>query len=826
MLLRHAPDTTPSSGPALRQAGPLPRRAAAWAAVLALLIAGCGGGGGGESSTPVPTSTPVVDGSAAAAPVTVAAAPPAETTTSATAPNSEAAAVVQAELAAANAAAAAAAAVKAEAAAAALAEKTVTAAQSNLSESAGAVSPPAAAPVNVQIPSSPGTAAQLIVRARGSLAAGVGPQMEVRVNGSVIGSVAVQSTSFTDFSFNTPALAAGARVDIVFTNDTLINGEDRNLYLAYLAQGSQVLMPTETNAVYDRGIGSKAFDGLDTVTGQSAMYWNGALRLTWPASAAATDALQLRNQDAGRFLLQASFGPTPASLAELANKPYATWLSEQMALPARSDYVNFVQTKYDLGDAYRPKGASYVPTWVGQTFWNTAANAPDQLRKRVAFALHHIFMVSQVDSNLWHQARAVARYHDLLNQHAFGNYRALLEDMALSPAMGIYLSHLRNRKEDAATGRLPDENFARELMQLFSIGLQELNNDGTPKLDSSGNAIETYGNADVMALAKVFTGWSWAFADSELTESKFRWSSPDYSAAADQRIDLLPMKAYPGQHSTAAKPLFAGKPWAITIAAGGTAQADLKQALDALFNHPNVGPFIGRQLIQRLVTSQPSPAYVARVSAVFNNNGSGVRGDLAAVVRSILLDAEARNTPPAGFGKLREPLLRVAHWMRALGAQSASGQYLMAWELDSTGQRALHAPSVFGYFRPGYVPPNTGFAAAKATAPEFQIINESTVASWINTAEAMAGNGLGWTGSAADVSVDHAALGALADSGNLGALADRLNLLLLGGRMSPALRQAILDTASQVSPGATAAAYRARAAVFLTLASPEYLTQP
>ena len=809
---------------------PLTRRfcAALLAALLPALLAGCGGGGGGgdEGPTATPASTP---STAADTSPTVAGS---ATITSAVA-TTEAAAVVQAEVAALQAAAAANAAVMAEAAAATQAEKTsanATSAQADSTSTSTAAAPVATAPVVVApvmaVVASPSSPPKLIVRARGSLAAGVGPLMEVRLNGSLLGTAQVNATTFTDYSFTAPLLAASAKLDIVFTNDAVINGEDRNLYLAYAAQGSQVVMPTESNAVYDRGAGAKAFDGLDTVPGQTIMGWSGAMRMTWPAAATAIDANLARKQDAVRFLSQASFGPTTASVTALASKTNTAWLAEQMGLPATADYVNFVQAQYDKGAAFRPKGASYTPNWVGQAFWQTAATAPDQLRKRVAFALHQIFMVSQVDSNLWHQARAVARYHDLLNQHAFGNYRALLEDMALSPAMGIYLSHMRNRKEDAASGRMPDENFAREVMQLFSIGLHELNNDGSAKQDSSGNAIETYNNADVMAMAKVFTGWSWAFADNELTDSKFRWGSPDTSAGTDQRIDLLAMKAYPGQHSTAAKPLFAGKPWAVNIAAGGTAQADLKQALDALFNHPNVGPFIGRQLIQRLVTSQPSLAYVARVAAVFNNNGSGVRGDLAAVVRAILLDNEARNAPPAGFGKLREPVLRVAHWMRALDAKSASGQYMMAWELDSSGQRALHAPSVFNYYRPGYVPPGTGFAAAKATAPEFQIVNESTVAAWINSAEAMAGNGLGWTGSANDVAVDHAALGALADSGNLGALADHLNLLLLGGRMSATLRQAILDTVSSVSPGTTAAAYRARAAVFLTLASPEFLSQP
>ncbi|MDO9286075.1 MAG: DUF1800 family protein [Aquabacterium sp.] len=789
-------------------------------ATLALLLAGCGGGGGGGSeadSASAPTSS-----AAASTSVVSNSTDPAATTAGTAAVTTEAAAIASAEAAADAQAAAAAAAVIAEATAAALADKSAAGATSNLTESASAgtatpTTPAAAAPAS--------TTPVLTVRARGSLAAGVGPQMVVRVDGSIIGTVDVTATDFTSYSFAAPTLAAGAKVDVVFTNDAVINGEDRNLYLAYVAHGGQLLMPTETNALYDRGKGDKAFDGLDTATGRINLTSNGALRLTWPAASTA-DAQLARKQDAVRFLLQASFGPTPANINAMVSKPYSSWITEQMALAYQPDYVNFVQAQYDRGDAYRPKGASYTPSWVGQKFWATAASAPDQLRKRVALALHQIFMVSQADSGLWSQARAYAAYHDLLNQHAFGNYRALLQDMALSPAMGIYLSHLRNRKEDPATGRVPDENFAREIMQLFSIGLHELNLDGTPKLDANGKPIETYTNTDVMALAKVFTGWSWAFADNELTESKFRWGSPDYSAAGDQRIDLLPMKAYPGQHSTAAKALFTGKPWAASIAANGSAQADLKQALDALFNHPNVGPFIGRQLIQRLVTSQPSPAYVARVAGVFNNNGSGVRGDLAAVVRAILLDAEARNAPPAGFGKLREPVLRVAHWMRALGAQSSSGQFLMATVLDNVGQRALYAPSVFGYYRPGYVPPNTSFAGSKATAPEFQIVNESTVAAWINTAEAMAGNGLGWTGSAADVVVDHAALGALADSGNLAALVDHLNLLLLGGRMSAPLRQAILDTAGSVNAGTTATANRARAAVFLTLASPEFLTQP
>jgi len=197
------------------------------------------------------------------------------------------------------------------------------------------------------------------------------------------------------------------------------------------------------------------------------------------------------------------------------------------------------------------------------------------------------------------------------------------------------------------------------------------------------------------------------------------------------------------------------------------------------------------------------------------------------VVRAVLLDSEARGAPPGGATKLREPVLRVSHWMRALGARSATGDYAMAWELESAGQRPLNAGSVFSYFRPGYVPPNTSFASAGATAPEFQILNESTAATWINSAEAMAGWGLGWTGSTSDITVDYAAIGALTSAGNLRALSDHLDLLLLGGRMSPILRQAVLDAAGGATDSGTKLLEnRARAAVFVVLASPEFATQP
>jgi uncharacterized protein (DUF1800 family) len=673
--------------------------------------------------------------------------------------------------------------------------------------------------------SPPGTSGNaLTVRARATLYNNVGPVMALRINGTQVSTTEVKSATYADHTFQLAApLAAGAKIDVVFTNDAGGGGADRNLYVAYLKAGSTTLLPSTPGTTYDRGAGTKAFDGLDVIAGQGEMYWSGALRLTWPGATVA--APSARKLDAVRLLQQASFGPTAASIDSLAATTKAVWIDQQIALPWAASFVPYVDGKFALGTDYRPPGSKYSNNWPAHRFWATAATANDQLRRRVAFALHEIFVVSTADSNLYYHGRAYANYVDLLNKHAFGNYRNLIEDIALSPVMGIYLSHMRNPKEDPVTGRMPDENFARELMQLFTIGLHELNPDGTVQVRSDGKPIETYGNADVMALAKVFTGWSWGFPDNELTTNNFRWGNPDYSVAKDRRIDLQRMKNYPGQHSTAEKKLFAGKPWGLTIPANGTPDSDLRIALDTLFNHPNVGPFIGRQLIQRLVTSNPSPAYVGRVAAAFNNNGRGVRGDMAAVVRAILLDTEARATPAAA-AKLREPALRVTHWMRAFGATSTSGEYTLGGDLDALGQRVFAPTSVFSYFRPGYLPAGTALAAAGATAPEFQIVNEGSTAAWVNLARNMAGSGIGWTVNTPELVSPMSTPISLVSTGDVGALIEHLNLLLFAGTMSAELKFDILDAVSGVAGSdAGSHAWRARIALFMALASAEYLVQ-
>lgn len=679
-----------------------------------------------------------------------------------------------------------------------------------------------------------GQTSTLMLRASGTPYQGVGPVVELRVNGSLRGTVTINSTTTTTYNFTVPVLSPGAKVDIVFTNDGAGKGEDRNLFVESVSDGRTMVLASSPTAIIDRGVGPKAFDGLDTVPGQSGVFWGGALRLVWPAAAVEPSPAV---QAASRFLMQASFGPRPGEAEQLAASTPARWIDQQRALPVNADFVNHIQAKYNQGADFRPNGPKYNQRWLPQRFWETAANSPDQLRKRTAWALHHQLMVSLTASDLYHHSRAYAQYLDSLNRNALGNYRQLLEEVSLSPVMGIFLSHIRNRKEDPATGRLPDENFARELMQLFAIGLYELNPDGTLKRGSNGQPIETYNNADVMALAKVFTGWSWGFPDNQLTEQNFRWRGPDYKVSPDPLIDLQPMKAYPGQSSTASVTLFAGKPQQVNIPGSASPQQRLKLALDALFQHPNVGPFVAQQLIQRFVSSNPSPAYVQRVAAVFANNGRGVRGDLGATVRALLLDAEASGQPSAGSigaapsssgpAKLREPVLRIAHWMRAFQATSPSGDFQMTYELDSLSQPVYYAPSVFGYFRPGYTPAGTPIAKAGKVAPEFQIVNESTVANWVNRAEAMAGGGIGWNGTGADVVVDYSPLVAKLNSGNANQLVQELNLRLFAGRMSPALQAAVAHAMGGVG-GSDAASQlnRARIAVFVAMSSPEFTVQP
>lgn len=520
-------------------------------------------------------------------------------------------------------------------------------------------------------------------------------------------------------------------------------------------------------------------------------------------------------KEASRFLARATFGPNMASIDELASGGAASWFARQFAAPQT------LHRKYidNLLAAQAGGGASVNPTGFYESFWQQGIRGQDQLRQRMAFALSEIFVISTQNETVWPYTRGVASYYDMLGQRAFGNFRDLLEGVALHPMMGIYLSHLRNQKESAT--RTPDENFAREVMQLFTIGLVQLNADGTVKL-AGGKPIDTYDRDDVAGLARVFTGWSWAGADQSTT--RFNGGVPDPDR------DWKPMQNYPAFHSSGEKH-FLGQ----SIAGATSGEADLKVALDTLFNHPNVGPFFGRQLILRLVTSNPSPAYVGRVAAAFANNGKGVRGDMQAVIRAVLLDPEA--LAPAGTtmrtGKLREPLLRLASWMRAFDAKAASGRYRIYYletPMYGLGQSPLNAPSVFNFFRPSYVPPNSALASANLAAPELQLMAEPSVTAYLNFMQDTVSSGVG---EALEVKPDYSAELALA--ADAPALLDRIDLLLMNGTMSTRLRSRLLTvlnsvdiptgasaTAAQVS---TAKSNRVKLAVYLTMASSDYLVQ-
>jgi uncharacterized protein (DUF1800 family) len=521
--------------------------------------------------------------------------------------------------------------------------------------------------------------------------------------------------------------------------------------------------------------------------------------------------------EAARFLTQASFGATDADIAGVQQAGFAAWIAQQEALPVQgSSAVAFMTAR----QAANTQTKRYLPDYLYEAFWRDAATAPDQLRQRVKLAYSEIFVVSVADPNV--DPLMAGSYYDMLGANAFGNFRTLLERVALHPAMGVYLSWIANQKSDPATGRHPDQNFARESMQLMTIGLFQLNPDGSRKLDAKGQTISTYSGADIAGLADVLTGYSWYSA--KPTSATFA-TRP--AGAAQVAAMTTPMIPYPAYHETGAKS-FLGT----TILAQATSNppADLKVALDTLFNHPNVGPFIGRQLIQRLVTSNPSPDYVARVAAVFADNGKGVRGDMGAVIAAILLDPEARNpsNDPA-YGKLREPVVRMANWMRAFNAQSASGNWLLASTSANTSldQSLLTAQSVFNFWRPGFTPPGAKLGELGYVGPEFQAVDEVSVAGYLNTMQAAIGAGVG-TGR--DVTPNYTTETGLAGDPN--ALADRVNLLLLNGQMSPNLRSRITGAVSSVAlPAAagtarsTALTNRAKLAIFMAMASPEYLAQ-
>ncbi len=558
--------------------------------------------------------------------------------------------------------------------------------------------------------------------------------------------------------------------------------------------------------------------------------------------------------EAARFLTQATMGPSEAEITRLSGMQYGAWIDEQMAKPQTLHRLYINQASADL-DAVGQKlsATNFYDSW-----WSQSLGADDQLRQRTTFALSELFVISFANSTLQNQVRGVASYYDMLGEKAFGNFRDLMEGVTFHPMMGIYLTHMKNLREDPTTGRVPDLNYAREITQLFSVGEYKLNIDGTNQMGADGRPAPAYKSADLEGLSQVFTGLSW-YAGPQLTDrtaARFNGQNPDLSR------DWKPMQDYNEYTPNTSFHSISQKSFLGTTIAPQTKPdtlGDVKIALDTLFNNPSVGPFVSKQLIQRLVTSNPSPAYVARVATVFNDNGKGVRGDMTSIWKAILLDQEARTVNASStYGKVREPLLRLSSMLRAFNAQSTSGRYTGIGLTDDPStqlnQTPMFAPTVFNFFRPGYVPTSKTITDANLVVPELQITHDLSVAGYMNYIR-------GWTQLNKNRDIQHAYTTELTLAATPAALVDRMNLLLFSGTMPDTLKTQIATAVGSrvipaaVYPAAVAASAPAAAsgasgaasapaptptnqaaidaakldrvylAVFLSMSSPDYLIQ-
>ena len=510
-----------------------------------------------------------------------------------------------------------------------------------------------------------------------------------------------------------------------------------------------------------------------------------------------TPPVALTDADAARFLSQAAVGITRAQIARVKAIGYSAWIDEQMTMAGSGTRWDWLKAK-----GYDAAANIFTQNGFDNVVWGKLISSQDTLRQRVTQALSEIIVVG-IDGLVgagW-QPFSAAAFLDLLEANCFGNFRTLLEGVSTSAAMGQYLTFRGNTKFNAKTGAMPDENYAREIMQLFSIGLIQLNLDGTPKLQN-GVQQETYTNDDIGGLARIFTGWDFDLSTSDTTTPEFL---------------RRPMTQVAARHETGAS-TFLGS----TVQAGSDGVAHLKAALDIIFAHPNVAPFISRQLIQRLVTSNPSPAYVQRVATVFNADSKGVKGNLAAVVKAILLDDEARNAANIAnpqFGKLREPIYRFLAWARAFNVQSPSG----LWNVGNTsstssslGQSPSRSASVFNFFRPGYVPPNSAVATASLVAPEFQLVNESTVVAYVNYMQRIV------SGANTDLVADYSSLIPLSTTSK--SLLNELNIVLAAGQLSDVTISTITAAIDSMPADTDARKLnRIYAALTLVLASPEFI---
>lgn len=571
------------------------------------------------------------------------------------------------------------------------------------------------------------------------------------------GSTFLLDVTGTGFLSGTALVANGAQLSTVYISSTELQAD---------------ITLTATTALSVQAVTPPPGGGTSTAINVSANY---VATTATPAAAA-------------RLLDQATFGPVLSDIQNVEQIGLQAYINQQMAV-APSYLANIPIT----GCGFTTLG--YYECAQSE-WWQNAVTAPDQLRQRVAFALSQILVVSTAQNTV--SGGGIPPYHNILVQDAFGNFRDLMQDVTLSPTMGQWLNMVNNAKP--ANGQIANENYARELMQLFTIGTYELNQDGSLQLDGSGNPIPTYTQDQVQAFARAFTGWTWP----GLPGNPPQWfpNGTVYYQA--------PMVSFDNAHDTAAKTLLNGT----TLPAGQTAAEDLKGALDNIFQHPNVGPFVCRQLIQHLVKSNPSPAYVSRIAAVFANDGSGVRGDLKAVVQAILMDPEARAgdaNPSDNGGHLREPVLFMTDMLRAFNFTSTA-QYDNWYPLTSNSELLSEVPysadTVFNFFPPDYYIPGT-----TDNAPEFGIENSATAVIRESLADSLVNNKQ--SGFTVDLS-NTSSWGQLA--ANPSSLLDTLNVLLMHDQMPDAMRSAILTAITPL----TSNAQRVRIAIYLIVTSPQY----
>ena len=531
--------------------------------------------------------------------------------------------------------------------------------------------------------------------------------------------------------------------------------------------------------------------------------------------------------EASRFLFQAAFGGNKQLITDVINLGIEAWIDSQFLIPPTyaTDTINGIYEDSKKiwilngnDEANYPSRPNHVH--MNYTWWQNTMLADDILRQKMAYALSQILVLSS-ESDLTSYGVAVANYYDRLIKHSFGNFYDLLYEVTRHPGMGNYLTYFRNKKTDESTNTYPDQNYAREVMQLFTIGLDSLNLDGTPALDTAGNRIPTYDNDDIIEFSKIFTGLASGAVAPYITYTEDPYFNLSFYATAKDSL----MAMYDAYHEPGEKYLLNG----YVVPDGQTGMEDLEDALMHLFNHPNVGPFISYRLIQRLVKSNPTPAYVESVATIFNNNGAGVRGDLKAVLKAILMHPEARectwiNHPQQG--QLREPFLRKTHFINSIGLLDNSLENFWNykyWFYNETGQHPFHSPTVFNFYVPNYVP-NGPIEDANLVAPEFQIHNSRTsigfskqVYYWVENLVALRTSGYeGYV----ITNPDFDSLEEIAKDAD--ALIDYLDIRLTHGKLSTNTREIIKETLNEFGTSGFDIDRRIRLATYLIMISPDY----